>query len=141
MKVALIACSKSKSRVPAKARDLYQGNLFKKSLRLAELERFPWIFILSAKHGLLELNRVIPPYEETLLTKSQEEIRKWSLRVISELIRWDLIEADPHYFAGRAYYQFLPPGQTRFKGSSIGIIAQNLQLEIDNLSPKRGFKI
>lgn len=141
-RVALISCSKTKRGVPAKARDLYQGNLFKKSLQLAELERFPWIFVLSARFGLVELNSILPPYDETLLDKTREEIEKWSIGVVTDLKQRSLGSAELHFFAGRVYYQFLPQGIPRYKGESIGEISHNLQEEIDQLvMRKKGFRI
>lgn len=43
------------------------------------------IFILSAKHGLIELNNAIDPYDETLTNKPVAERRIWAERVILEL--------------------------------------------------------
>lgn len=142
MITALIACSKTKLKVPAPARDLYQGNLFKFSIRLAELEKIPNIFILSAKYGLLELSKRISPYEHTLKAMTQSEVRKWSIAVVSDLKQRGLDSSELHFFAGRIYYQFLPPGKYRYVGSSIGIISRNLKEEIENLVQKKGgFKL
>jgi len=140
MKVALIACSKRKREVPAKARDLYQGNLFKKSLRLAELEKFPRIFILSAKYGLLELEQCIAPYDTTLLTQDRDQRQEWARGVIEQLRKQGILEEELHYFAGRGYYQYLPEGVVRFSGSSMGEIDNHLQAQINKLN-RKGFKL
>ena len=51
-KIVLISCGKDKCNQRAKARDMYKGSLFKKSLRYAQKLNPDQIFILSAKHGL-----------------------------------------------------------------------------------------
>jgi len=56
-KIILIQCSKKKLIKPAKAKDLYISPLFKKSLAYAFMLNPDKIFILSAKHNLLPLNR------------------------------------------------------------------------------------
>lgn len=63
--IAILACSASKLDRAAPARDLYTGQLFRLSLQLADLcaER---IVILSAKHGVVEADRVLEPYDEKL---------------------------------------------------------------------------
>lgn len=66
--VVLIACSKSKLDYPAPARKLYQGLLFKLSVRYAEeVLELPWV-ILSTKYGVVMPDDVIEPYSHTLST-------------------------------------------------------------------------
>lgn len=64
-KIVLIACAKNKMPHRAKAKELYRSSLFKYSLKYAELLNPDKIFILSAKHHLLDLEREIEPYDET----------------------------------------------------------------------------
>jgi hypothetical protein len=62
--VFVIACSKAKSARLAKARDLYRSGRFQVQRRIAEgLSRN--VFVLSAKHGILDLEEKIEPYDVT----------------------------------------------------------------------------
>jgi hypothetical protein len=59
-KIVLVSCVKSKLSHPAKARDLYISTLFKSNLEYACRQNPDGIYILSAKYGLLELDRKLP---------------------------------------------------------------------------------
>ena len=85
MKIALIGCSKKKLSGGHLARNLYQGTLFQKSLVIAERLNFDLIYILSAKYGLLELDRWVESYNEDLTTKGKIERLSWAEWVKSEL--------------------------------------------------------
>jgi len=61
-KIILIQCSKKKLTKPAKAKDLYISQLFKKSLAYADMRNPYKMFILSAKYNLLSLNWIVSPY-------------------------------------------------------------------------------
>ena len=86
-KIVLIACSKKKLSQRARARDLYQGAIFKKSLEYAEKKlKADSVFILSAKYGLIkDINRVIAPYDLALNNIKKAEVRLWAKNVIAEL--------------------------------------------------------
>jgi cytoplasmic iron level regulating protein YaaA (DUF328/UPF0246 family) len=84
-RIILISCVKDKLKTPARAKDLYTSDLFKKSYRYAQLLNPDNIFIISAKYGLLEPEQIIEPYDETLKNKSLDEIKKWSIDVIARL--------------------------------------------------------
>jgi hypothetical protein len=84
-RVVLVACSKSKLNTPAHAQALYKGQLFEKSKAYAKQlvengEADAW-YILSAKHGLVEPQEMIDPYDETLADASVEEKREWGKQV------------------------------------------------------------
>lgn len=67
--LVVIPCGAGKLPHPAYARDLYTGPLFRSSLRAGErlVERHRGtVAILSARHGLVELDRVVEPYDLTL---------------------------------------------------------------------------
>ena len=72
-RIAFIGCSKKKKSSPCIAEKLYQGELFKKSLKYCLQEKFDEIFILSAKYGILSLSDIISPYEKTLNNFSKIE--------------------------------------------------------------------
>ena len=65
-RIILIACVSRKGNRKMKAKDLYEGTLFKSSLTYAYKQKPDKIFILSAKHNLLDLDKVIEPYNVTL---------------------------------------------------------------------------
>jgi hypothetical protein len=65
--IVIIPCGAKKLNRPAKAINMYQGSYYKKcrdyALSLTMKEN---IFILSAKYGLLPLDKIIEPYSLTL---------------------------------------------------------------------------
>ncbi len=86
--IVLISCGAKKAEKETKAEDLYISPLFKKSLVYAKtLTTTDNIYILSAKHHLLPLDKVIAPYDVSLqkdITK-KEDRTKWGKKVIEEL--------------------------------------------------------
>ena len=111
MKVVLISCSAKKSRKPARARDLYSSPLFRMSLKYAEMLNSDHIFILSAKHGLMELDRVIAPYNETLNKMSDPELDRLAGKVLLSLKKkgYNLKKDHFVFLAGRKYRRHLIP--------------------------------
>jgi len=107
--IVLISCVKKKAKYIAKARDLYTSPLFTKSLKYAEIKLKPdKIYILSAKHGLLNLNNEIEPYDETLNGKSIKVKRSWAYDVFFQISKECDIKNDKFIFlAGKDYYQEL----------------------------------
>ena len=83
--IVFLACTKRKADRPCQAKDMYQGDLFKKSLRYAQRLNPQKIYILSAKYGLLELDDQIEPYEKTLNSASKQERKQWSYMVYKQL--------------------------------------------------------
>jgi hypothetical protein len=62
--LAIIPCSKGKLDVEAPARDLYTGPMFRMALRAAQaLTDDANIRVLSARHGFIDLDRVLSPYD------------------------------------------------------------------------------
>ena len=84
MTVYLIACSARKLPQAAPAADLYTGQAFKLASKLARLRSTRWA-ILSAKHGLVEPDAVIEPYDLALRDASLEKRRAWGARVSAAL--------------------------------------------------------
>lgn len=77
MHLVLVACGKNKQPSTCEARDLYTGDLFRKSRKWAELHGDDWA-ILSAKHYLLRPQDIVDPYDETLNNASSQKIEHWS---------------------------------------------------------------
>lgn len=88
--LALIACSKSKLATTAPAGELYTGHLFQVQLAYARkvLGLGDHIHVLSARHGLVWINRVIEPYDTTLATMTAAERVNWSDNMALQL--WNL---------------------------------------------------
>lgn len=109
--IALIACGSRKADHRVPARDLYLGDLFRKSLRYAEeVLRADKIFVLSAKHELLPLDVAVAPYDMTLNRMSSGEVQGWATRVLQQLRDEADLENDRFTFlAGETYRKYLVP--------------------------------
>lgn len=79
-----MACSATKGRQAALAMDLYQGVMYS-TFRANVTATRPAIVILSAKHGFIEADRVIEPYEQRMTEARANEM-------IAELPGFDSIE-------------------------------------------------
>lgn len=99
---ALVACAKTKRDHAAPAADLYISPLFEKSRRHAEHHAKAW-FILSARHGLVQPNTRLEPYELTLADMSSADIETWADRVVSDLARALPPPAHLMFLAGQNY--------------------------------------
>ena len=108
MRIALIACTKSKRPYPAPVRDLYISPLFKSTVRYAEAHADKW-YVLSAKYGLLSSDKVVAPYEKTLNGASRAECRAWAERVQGQLLEVLPEGADVMVLAGLQYRRDLIP--------------------------------
>ena len=106
--IVLIACCSKKLFGKAKAENLYQSDLFKKSLAYAKSLQSDTIYILSAKHGLVELTDELECYNVTLNNYSASEKKKWAEKVISELKKKCDLQNDKFVFlAGNNYRKYL----------------------------------
>lgn len=93
--VTLIQCTDSKLKTKAKAKDLYRKSRFFKTMRRwAEARGEPW-YILSAKHGLVDPETTLEPYDERGLTEEQA-------KTISMQLKDDGVDT-VHITAGRDY--------------------------------------
>lgn len=114
MKIAILSCSKKKHNIleggKIEARDLYQGQIFRKSYIYAlKFLKFDKIYILSAKYGLLRPSNKVSTYDETLKNFSAEKKKEWSKRVLEQMKSEGLnLESDELTFlTGKAYYKYL----------------------------------
>lgn len=124
MKIALIGCVKQKANKPQKARELYISPLFVKSLEYAEKINVDKIYVLSAKYGLVPIDKVIEPYEKTLNNMKKNERVEWANEVLSELSKVSDIMKDEYYIlAGKNYYENI---YKRLK--NVKIVMEGLQL-------------
>jgi hypothetical protein len=85
-RIALIACTKSKAAQAVPAALLYRSPLFRKSLLYA-LGTADRIYILSAKHGLLEMDEVVDPYELSIKDLTPPQKLAWTAKVSEKLTK------------------------------------------------------
>ena len=104
--ITLVSCGAQKVDGPIEAKDLYTGPLFIKSRKYAELISDTW-FILSAKYGLLEIEKSVTTYDKTLNNMKKEEIKIWADRVFNELIKHIEPGDTIIFLAGKQYRDFL----------------------------------
>lgn len=131
-RIVLISCVSQKRDHAAKAQDLYISTLFKLNLRYAESLKPDNIFILSAKYGLLPLEKRIDPYEQTLNNMGTKEIREWGEQVMKQIREVCTVEETEFIFlAGEKYRKFLIPNMplahVPLKGLRIGEQLQKLK--------------
>ena len=87
-KIVLISCASQKKEtkgVPVEAKELYTSTLFKKALKYAENLGHDYLYILSAKHHLLPLDKKVNTYDKTLNKMSAEECIQWGRIVLNNL--------------------------------------------------------
>ena len=116
--IILISCASKKLATKMPAKDLYNSILFKSSLEYAKSIKHDKIYILSAKHHLLDLETQIEPYDVTLsyispksrksnlIILNNEQKKLWGNTVISQLNKVSDIENDIFIIlAGREYLE------------------------------------
>lgn len=81
--IGLVSCSAQKLARLAPARELYCSPLFRLSLAYAE-RRCASVYVLSARHRLVELDTVLEPYEQRLGAARERE--QWGDAVARELV-------------------------------------------------------
>ncbi len=125
MKIVLISCSSKKQTTKSKAKDLYQGPLFKLNLAYAKSLNPDKIFILSAKYNLLNLNDEIEPYDLTLNNMNDKELQGWAEEILDKLKNISNLKEDKFIIlAGENYRKYLVPKIKNYsiplKGLGIG---------------------
>ena len=134
-KIVLISCVSKKLSYKAKAKDIYISPLFKMNLEFAKSLNPDKIFILSAKHGLIDLDKEIEPYDKTLNLMHSAEKKEWANSVLQDLRKVANLDKDEFIFlAGENYRKYLVPNIKNYKiplkGLSIGRQLQYLKEEI-----------
>lgn len=108
--IVLISCVRQKRQHRAKVKDIYTSTLFKLSLKYARKLEPDHIFILSAKHGLLPLEKEIAPYEKTLNKMCSFEIKQWAINVLKQIKSiCSIDETEFVFLAGDKYRKHLLP--------------------------------
>ena len=74
------------------------------------------IYILSAKYGLVDLDKEIEPYDFTLNTMSADQIKQWATRVLSQLSTVTDFRQDHFIFlVGMKYRKYRLPHLTSYE--------------------------
>jgi hypothetical protein len=130
-RIVLISGSSRKLLYRAKVADLYDSDLFKLSLAFARKLRPDGLFILSAKHGLVQSDDEIDPYDVTLTRMPIEAVRAWSGMVFDALRQRTNAEDDHFIFlAGDRYRRFLFP---RLRSTGIPMAGPGIGKQIQYL--------
>ena len=134
-KIVLISCVSKKLPNKSKAQDLYISPLFRYNLEYAKSLKPDKIFILSAKHGLLNLDEEIEPYNETLNEMNSNEVKEWANSVLNELSKVCDIKKDEFiFFAGDKYRKYLISHMNNYKIPLKGLgIGKQLKYLKENL--------
>lgn len=129
-RIVLISCVSRKGETKAKAKDLYKGPLFANSLAYGQSLKPDKIFILSALHHLLDLDKEIEPYDVTLSYVSPEkkekkpnlkvltkgEAKKWGQKVLQQLDKVADLKNDTFIIlAGQSYLEPIENGLTNIE--------------------------
>jgi hypothetical protein len=144
MKIVLVSCVAKKAEIAEDAllpaKELYVSPLFQKAYAYAESLEPDYIFILSAKHGLLEPDERICKYNESLYSKNAKERTKWADNVLQSLKDKgiDLQNDEVTFLAGKVYCKhLLGPGKIEnyhlaYKGlTGIGYILSFLNSKLN----------
>lgn len=84
--IVLLSCTKSKLNKPSQAQDLYSASpMFQKTLEYGKSLKPDKIYILSAKHYLVPLTKVLAPYDKTLKEMPKDEKEAWGEKVQSQM--------------------------------------------------------
>ena len=128
-RIALISCVSKKLTHAAKAKDIYVSPLFQLCLQYAQSLRPDLIFVLSAKYGLVTLEQELEPYDDTLNTMRDEQIKSWAHAVLHQLqVFADLGRDNFIFLAGERYRRHLIPRIRHFQIPMLGLtIGKQLQ--------------
>jgi hypothetical protein len=90
-KIVLLSCTKSKLDHRAPAQELYSASpMFRKTLEYGKSLHPDKMFILSAKHHLVPLNKELDPYDKTLKEMSKDDKEKWGEETVKQMKSYGL---------------------------------------------------
>ena len=136
--IVLLSCVATKLPKPAPARELYNSPLFKRSLSYALTVDPDDIVILSAKYYVIPLDKVIAPYDKTLLNMPKEEANEWGVKVLNILAdKYNLEEDKFIILAGAKYRKYITPQMKHWTAPLEGLrIGQQLAWYVKKLAKK-----
>jgi hypothetical protein len=140
--IVILSCTKSKLDKPSQAQDLYSASpMFKKTLEYGKSLRPDKMYILSAKHFLVPLTKVLAPYDKTLKEMPKDEKNAWGEKVISQMKASGInLEKDKFIFLTGSEYmkpllQYIPEGNIEkpMEGRRMGERLQWLNSQIKKI--------
>ena len=140
--IVILSCTKSKLDKPSQAQDLYSASpMFKKTLEYGKSLKPDKMYILSAKHFLVPLNKVLAPYDKTLKEMPKDEKNAWGEKVIAQMKAAGMnLEKDKFIFLTGSEYmkpllQYIPEGNIEkpMEGRRMGERLQWLNSQIKKL--------
>jgi hypothetical protein len=136
--IVLLSCVATKLPKPAPARELYNSPLFKRSLEYALTLDADDIMILSAKYYVIPLDKVISPYDKTLLNMPKDEANEWGVKVLNVLAnKYDLENDKFIILAGEKYRKYITPQMNHWSAPLKGLrIGQQLAWYVKKLAKK-----
>lgn len=136
--IVLLSCVSKKKSYATRAEDLYESTLFKYALKYAKMQNPDKIYILSALHGLVELDQILKPYNVTLNKIKTAERKIWSQKVIGQMKDKNIDLTNDHFIilAGEMYRKYLLPYFDKYTipmlGLPIGKQLQFLKKEVES---------
>jgi hypothetical protein len=107
-KVVFISCVKRKKSTPCAAINFYDSSWFKKARDYAKSLNPDRIYILSAKHGLVDAAQEISPYDETLNKMGRAARTAWADKVLDQMERAGIdFNCNAIFLAGQRYRENL----------------------------------
>lgn len=112
--ICLVGCGKRKTPDQDKAKDIYTSPFFRLKRHYAEKFGDSW-FIISAKHHLLNPEKRIDPYDETLNGAGVTAKKSWAAIVHEQLCQVISPNDTIIILAGKDYFGHLLPLLTSYK--------------------------
>ena len=85
-RIVFLSCTKSKLDKPSQAQDLYSASpMFRKTLEYGKSLRPDKMYILSAKHNLTPLTKMLEPYDLTLKEMGKSEKEEWGEKTLEQI--------------------------------------------------------
>ena len=106
--ICLVGCGKQKDPGRARAKDIYTSPFFRYKRQYAETFGDSW-FIISAKHHLLNPDKIIEPYDETLNSAGVAAKQSWAAIVHEQLCQVISPNDTIVILAGKDYFGHLLP--------------------------------
>ena len=139
--IVLLSCTKSKLSKPSQAQDLYSASpMFQKTLEYGKSLKPDKMFILSAKHHLVPLTKVLAPYDKTLKEMPKDEKIAWGEEVIKQMKSHGINpEKDKFIFLTGSEYmkplvQYISNIESPMEGKRMGERLQWLNSQINKLN-------
>ena len=140
-KIVLLSCTKSKLDKPSPAQDLYSASpMFRKTLEYGKSLKPDKMFILSAKHHLVPMTKVLAPYDKTLKDMPSDEKKAWGEETMKQMKSQGLnLQKDNFIFLTGSEYMkpfkdFIPNMETPMAGKRMGERLQWLNSQIQKIN-------